>query len=162
MVKPKVHSEKHYVQFSLSTLTAGNIDAKTPIAAVAIQDKNASGEVREGSDVKAIWVEYWLQTNDSSVGSFIFAIEKTMADSTGLEVGSIAALSSYTNKKNVFYYSQGLTPSNATQAIPVYKGWLKIPKSKQRFGLGDKIKLHFLAQTGSLAFCGGSTYKEYY
>ncbi len=162
MVKPMVHSEKHYVQFSVGTLAAGVLDSKTPIAGVATDAKNAVGEVLEGASVKAIFVEFWVASNASTMSSVIVAIEKTSGDMTGLEAGTIAALGDYTNKKNVFYVTQGLVSPNTAQPLPLFRAWVKIPKSKQRFGLGDKLRIHTLAQGGTAQFCGFTTYKEYY
>jgi len=42
------------------------------------------------------------------------------------------------------------------------RGWYKIPKTKQRFGLGDRLVLQIASQgTDALDFCGFATYKEY-
>jgi len=44
----------------------------------------------------------------------------------------------------------------------MYKGWIKIPKSKQRMGLGDRIVVQTFAQALDMIDCGFETYKEYF
>jgi len=67
----------------------------------------------------------------------------------------------YPNKKNIFFASQGVIGDLTTQAIPVHRGWVKIPKGKQRFGLGDRFAMTVAATGAEIEFCGMSTYKEY-
>ncbi len=161
MVRPTINSQKHYIQNSIFSVASGGITPATLISAVNVVDKNLAHEVEEGSIIKAIYLEYWISCDDVVGGSCIVAIEKLMADSTGLEAGTIAGLDAYTNKKNVLQVFMGLTPQKDGFPMSVFKGWLKIPKSKQRFGLGDQLKIHFFAQSDGLIGCGFSTYKEY-
>ncbi len=162
MVRPQVHSEKHYVQFSLDTTASGVAESKTPISAVAIVDKNAVGEVREGCIIKAIYIDFWVSADSTTPSTAIVAVEKISGDMTGLQAGTIAALGLYTNKKNVFQVFQGLLPASGANPIPALRGWIKIPKSKQRFGLGDKLTINIFSQTEALESCGFAVYKEYF
>ncbi len=161
MVRPMVHSEKHYVQNSLFTIAAGAIGTQDLIRGVAVLNKNLVYEVEEGSSVKAIYIEYWLNTNDTTPGSAIVTVEKLTGQSTLPNSTTIASLASYANKKNVFFTGMGLTNPNTSTAIPVLRQWVKIPKSKQRFGLDDRLLISFFSQTGTLKVCGFATYKEY-
>ncbi len=74
-----------------------------------------------------------------------------------------AAIGDYDNKKNILYVTQGLAPANSTFQLNLVKGWFKIPKSKQRFGLGDKLQFFIRNNnaTDDQNFCGFATYKEY-
>ncbi len=161
MVKPMVHSIKHYQQNSLFTIAAGAIANQDIVRAVAVLNINAAFEVLEGSSVKAVYIEFWLNTNDTTPGSNIVVVEKLVGGATPIAAGQIAALNSYVNKKNVLWTGMGLTNQNTSTAIPVLRQWIKIPKSKQRFGLDDRLQISFFAQTGTLKACGFATYKEY-
>ncbi len=161
MVRPMVHSEKHYLQNSLFTVAAGAVANQDVVRAVQVLNKNASFEVEEGSSVKAIYFEYWLNTNDTSAGSNIVTITKVPAGGVLPNTSTMVALASYVNKKNVLWTGQGLTNPNTSTAIPVLRQWVKIPKSKQRMGLDDRIVVSFFVQTGTLKACGFTTYKEY-
>ncbi len=162
MVRPQVHSVKHYVQFPIDQVTAGTSQIVGLVQGVAVLNKNLSSEVEEGSTVKAVFVELWLQ-NQGNLGEFIVTITKSMEDGSGPTFAEQAVLMTYNNKKNVLYTTQGLTPNDAISGpINVLRSWVKIPKSKQRFGLGDRLVLN-ISNTSSNALnrCGFSTYKEY-
>ncbi len=161
-MKPVINTEKHIVQVSLNTITAGTI--LNLVFATAVNVATASlSEVREGSIIKAIYLEMWIATNDSSMGTAIVTLEKVEgSDATLMTSGESAGLGSYTNKKNVFHTQMGLTPSDSQYPMASVKGWFKIPKGKQRFGLGDRIVLNVHGQSSSLQMCGFGLYKEQY
>ncbi len=161
MVKPMVHSQKHYVQQSLFTVTAGALSNINLISGTVVADKNVPREVEEGSTVKAIYLEYWINTNDTTPGTNIIVLLKRSGNEPILTVTDSALLQDYLNKKNVFYVTMGLTNPNTSTAIPVLRQWIKIPKSKQRFGLGDSLSISFHAQTGTMKVCGFACFKEY-
>ena len=161
MVRPMVHSTKHYVQQSIGTSVVGTPTNTNLVESVDVAAKNTVSEVEEGSSVKAVYVELWVRSAATSAASFVFVILKRPSALGNPTVGEMAALGDYTNKKNVLYVCQGLTNDVDSTALAVYKGWVKIPKSKQRFGLGDKLSWHLSAIGQSLNFCGFATYKEY-
>ncbi len=160
-MKPVIHSTKHYIQNSLATTVAGAVTATTIATSVAVQDKNSVAEVVEGATIKAVYVEDWVRTNDTSPGSFVYIIAKFPNGVNDPTAAEMAALHTWDNKKNVLYTTQALSNINTSQAIPMFKGWVKIPKGKQRMGLGDKLKTVFLAQALDQNVCGFKTYKEY-
>ncbi len=162
MVRPQVHSTKHYVQFPIDQVTTGTSQIVGLIQGVAVLNKNLSSEVEEGSSVKAIYVELWLQ-NQSNLGEFIVTITKDLSNGSGPTFVEQASLMTYDNKKNVFYTSQGLTSNDGVSGpVSVIRGWVKIPKSKQRFGLGDRLVLNIAnVSANSLNRCGFAIYKEY-
>ncbi len=157
-----VHAVKHYVQYPISQIATGVREAIVIVHAVESTIANLATEVAEGSSIKAIYFELWLQ-NEGNLGEFIMTISKDPQDIQGPTFAQQANLFGYNNKKNVFYTTQGLTPNDGISGpINVIKGWVKIPKSKQRFGLGDSITMVISnVSANDLVRCGFSTYKEY-
>ncbi len=73
----------------------------------------------------------------------------------------MAALGDWSNKKNIFYTTMGLFNDQDADAIALFKGWIKIPKGKQRQGLEDSLKIAIFTPTIDLHICGFCLYKEY-
>ncbi len=160
-----INANKHYVHHPIAAVAAGAI-SNIPIAAaiVAPAVTNASS-VEEGSIVKAIWVEMWIigvgATDNQS--TFLMALEKVPAGATKMTHTQSLNLGAYLNKKNILYSTQGLVGSNVDGggSTPMIRGWFKIPKGKQRFGLGDDLVLNVAATGNAINICGIFTYKEY-
>ncbi len=148
------------VQTSLFTVASGAITNVTLINATAVPTGDL--EVREGAKISAIYCEYWIHTDDASSGTSVITLEKISSGGPNMLTTNAADLGSYPNKKNIFYTHMGLTPNNVTYPMSAIRGWIKIPKSKQRFGLGDKLKLNFFGQSNGLSVCGIAIYKEQY
>jgi len=162
MVRPMVHSTKHYVQFPISAIGTGTAGILKVVEAVAVLNKNLAHEVEEGSSVKAVYFELWIQ-NEGTLSEFIMTITKDPEGAPGPNFTEQATLNAYTNKKNVLYTTQGLAPNDGVSGpINIIRGWVKIPKSKQRFGLGDKINMVVSnVSANDLLRCGFVTFKEY-
>ncbi len=162
MVRPVVHSTKHYVQFSLSQVgTVSRVNERLAIAVNATA-ANLVDEVPEGTIIKAIYIELWVLDTGND-GSGVIVLSKLPLDTVGPSFTAMNALGTYNNKKNIFYTTQGLFPNDGV-ANPrvVMKGWFKIPKSKQRFGLGDTLVLTLANNSlQDLNYCGFATYKGY-
>ncbi len=161
MVRPMVHSTKHYPQHSLETVTAGTVDNNVIVDAVAVGNKDDPKEVEEGNSVKAVYVEHWVRSGETSPGSYAYAIYKVPGGGAAFTAAQMAAIHDADNKKNILFFSQALTNNNTSNAIPVIREWVKIPKSKQRFGLGDRLIATHFAQALDSITCGFNTYKEY-
>ncbi len=162
MVRPMVHSTKHYVQFAIDQIVTATRQNVVLANSVESTVADASFEVAEGSSIKAIYVELWLQ-NQGTLGESIVTLTKDPVADTGPSFAEMATLFSYNNKKNILFTHQGLTSNDGVSGpVNVMRGWYKIPKSKQRFGLGDKINLN-ISNTSSndLNRCGFAVYKEY-
>ncbi len=157
-MRAPIHSVKHYVQTSLNTVVAGAASAVKLIDGKETADN--FDEVKEGSLVKAVFVELWVRAGSTSPGSVLVTLVKTVGTSVPTFANMIA-LHSYVNKKNVLYHTQGLTNDQDADAIPFVRQWFKIPKGKQRFGLGDRLYLVTSAQALDAINCGFATYKEY-
>ncbi len=161
MVRPMVHSTKHYVQQSIATVAGGAVVNVTLVAAVATPDKDAVFEVEEGSSIKAIYIEFWQRSSSTTPSSGQMILSKRISDATQPSAADMAALGSWDNKKNILYTTMGLFNDQDADAIPLIRQWIKIPKSKQRFGLGDALDLSFFAAVVDTQICGFATYKEY-
>ncbi len=161
-MKATINSKKHLVQQALSSISG--VGVSTMLIAESIEGAASTPtDVVEGAAVKAVWLEMWVQNSAASIGSFTAVIYKNPGGGNLASSADLAALHDYTNKKNVLYTTQGLLPGNEEMILPLYKGWIKIPKGKQRFGLGDKLQLTIRNNTtDDLNFCGISIYKEYY
>ncbi len=164
-MKAPIHSEKHISQFTGGAATVGAAAATNfeLVKGVAVANKNLVKEVTEGSIVKAIFIELWVSAqNSTAVGNFIVTLEKTNADGPGASYGQMIILNDYPNKKNILYTTEGLSSPEFTAApIPVLRSWMKIPKGKQRFGLGDILVLTVASQTVGVNVCGFAVFKEY-
>ncbi len=157
-----VHSTKHYFQVTLTSTTTGATTLHTPVTAVAVANKNLNSEIEEGSKVKAIYMEMWIigQTNNQF---FTAVLAKLPGGVPNLAQADLVDLFSYDNKKNILYTTQGLAPNDGVgQPIVISKGWFKIPKTKQRFGLNDRLQFALSSRgDGTIDLCGFFTYKEY-
>ncbi len=163
-MRAPIHSRKHYFQVSQSQVVQSAILNST----IAVSIEGAASQpqsVSEGAIIKAVWVEMWLQNDSASViGSFTAGFYKAEGGANTISAGDAAALHDYNNKKNIFYATQGLAPASDSNMQLLYKGWIKIPKSKQRMGLGDSL-VFFVRNNNATAIdlqvCGIFTYKEY-
>jgi len=164
LVRAQVHSSKHYFQMSLFTVLGSAINNQILAQAEAVGSVLSVSQIREGSTIKAVFVELWVRSAELSPGSFVVTLEKVPGAVTVLmSVAESSALGTYDNKKNILFTSQALTNENSADAIPILRDWIKIPKSKQRFGLKDQLVLNVHSQAPiDNVFCGFSTYKEYF
>ncbi len=161
MVRPMVHSIKHVVQFSIASLLSGNVRENPIAVAVAPQDVNLPTEVVEGSTIKAVYLEYWYIGDGATTSELVTAVVKQPAGRVAMTAGEMQAIHTYDNKKNIFEIHQGLLGKVGTNPVNVFRHWIKIPKGKQRFGLGDSIAVNSFAGGSDFFLCGFATFKEY-
>ncbi len=156
-----IHSIKHYV--NLENVVTSDAAATNRQLIQGVKTKVNSGDVDEGSVVKAIYIEMWFKGNAvaGTEDKFQLVIEKVIADQVPITFTQMNTLDSYPNKKNVFFYSQGVTGDLTTSSIPVVRGWFKIPKGKQRFGLDDELFVSTSTTGATANTCGFATFKEY-
>ncbi len=161
-----INTVKHYVhRTNISVSTGTNRTEVLADAVVAPATSNAF-DVREGAIVKAIHLEYWINS-DGATGTtvqFVLIVEKVPANQDSVSTAEIVNLGAYPNKKNILYTTQGNLGASVDgqSSVPLLRSWMLIPKGKQRMGLGDRIVLT-MQPIGSVgaAFCGLTTYKEY-
>ncbi len=163
MVAP-INSIKHYVQQTNLVVASGAISNRFIVVGVVAPATASPGEVIQGAIVKAVYVELWLIGNDSTgvLTSFTLTVEKLSGGQPNQTFTNSQNLSAYPNKKNILYTTQGITSTvvDGANAVPVIRAWIKIPKGKQRIGLGDAIFIN-VAAVGVLRICGVYIYKEY-
>ncbi len=159
-MRPKVHTEKHMVQNSLFAVASGAITGIVLAQGVQAVTGAAVAEVREGCTISAIYIEMWVSSDDAASGTAIVTLEKLPGGIVQMTAAQSAALDSYINKKNVLHTFMGLTPSNVQYPMAAIKGWFKIPKGKQRFGISDRLMLNVHGQSNGIAACGFAVYKE--
>ncbi len=140
----------------------GTLVSTTIFEAVQATLANLNAEIREGAIVKAVWLELWITSDDTSQSSFTATVEKLPGSGGSMDFAESQALFSYENKKNILYTTQGLTGPFDEYPQMIFKGWIKIPKGKQRFGLGDSLRLNISAISNGLTACGIVIFKEYY
>ncbi len=161
-MRAPIHSEKHFHQITLSSATTlAKVDSVL-VTAVEGTAANANNEVIEGAIVKAVWFEMWAigKTADQFFTAIVYKLPNGLGNPTFTNLTNLTA---YLNKKNILYTTQGLAPNDGVgQPIVLYKDWIKIPKGKQRFGLGDKLMFTIASRgDGTIDFCGIALYKEY-
>ncbi len=158
-------SIKHYHQQSNTSVASGAALILSPVIAIANTVlPTATNHVIEGSVLKAIYIEYWLKGEGASDADtqFNFVVYKNPGGSNVMTFTDTVNLMAYDNKKNIFFASQGVIGGvGGGQSIPVLRQWVKLPRGKQRMGLGDRIQLAISTTGQAMQVCGLSVYKEY-
>ncbi len=164
MVAP-INSVKHIVQRASVSVASGGLNSTVVVDAIAKDaTRSNTSDVSEGAIVKAIFVELWLKS-DADAGTstqFVVTFEKLVSDAASITNAEMLALQAYTNKKNIFFTSQGVLGDLTTQAIPVIRQWIAIPKGKQRMGFSDRMIINTAPVGFAIDVCGVFIYKEYY
>ncbi len=163
-MRPIIHSKKHIVQLGQSTIAQSAILNVTLFKAIEGASSTPT-DIEEGASVKAVWCEVWLSNISASlIGSFTAGLYKNPGNSNVISAADAAALHDYDNKKNILYVTQGLAPATDSSLMLLCRQWFKVPKGKQRMGLGDKIAF-FIRNNNATAIdidvCGIFVYKEY-
>ncbi len=163
-MKAPIQSRKHIFQISQATVGQAAV-VVTTIASAIEGARSQPQHIAEGAIVKACYLEFWVSQDSASiVGSYTLTIEKVPGAGTLPNTGDLAALHDYDNKKNILFTAQGLLTPNDGGQVPVVRGWYKIPKGKQRFGLGDLFVITIRNNNATaidINFCGLAIYKEY-
>ncbi len=163
-MRPVISSEKHYVQNTEFNTASGAVTTISYAIGVHVQDKDLPTEVVEGASVKAVFIELWLQSDvDAVTASYVVIVEKALGTVIPPTFTNMTTLNAYLNKKNILFTSQGLLADQTSgNPTPVLRQWIKIPRGKQRMGLGDKIRLNIAAiGTSAVTGCTFCTYKSY-
>ncbi len=163
-MKAPIHSKKHIVQISQSTVSQA-----LHVNSVLIDAQEATSTtptvIEEGAIVKACYVEYWVSQDSATVvGSYTVVLYKDPGGNAAMLAADGAALHDYDNKKNILFTAQGLLTPNDGGQVPVIRGWYKIPKGKQRFGLKDRLHVYIRNNNATaidINFCGLAIFKEY-
>ncbi len=156
-----INSRKHLVQTTLSEAAANSIIATVLVDAKQNPDQDIAVEVEPGAVVKAIFVEYWVLGGGQQPSTMTYLIEKVDATSAPVTNGFMSTLHTYPGKKQILEMHQGLVGDANANPIPVFRHWIKIPKGKQRFGLGDRLVLTIRSITEATQICGFAIFKSY-
>ncbi len=163
-MRAPIKSKKHIFQISQSTVAQAAV-AVTVFADADEPTSTTPQGIEEGALVKACYVEFWVSQDSASVvGSYTVILCKLTSGSAQPTNTNLAALHDYNNKKNIFFSGQGLLTPNDGGQVPVIRGWYKIPKGKQRFGLNDRLCVAIRNNNATaidINFCGLAIYKEY-
>ncbi len=159
-----ITSEKHYVPRTSFAVAAGAIANHTIAEGIVLSAVGAAtSDVRTGAVVKNIFCELWVVgTNAGLECQFNLTVEKIVAGGVAMTNAQSQNLQSYANKKNILYTTQGIVGRTGTNGVPVIRNWVKIPKGKQRIGLGDRLVINVACNAGDLRICGMFLYKEYF
>jgi len=156
-----INSRKHIVQLTLSTVAAGAQVGVQLVNSKQNADNALAVDVEPGTVVKAIYVEMWLlaaEAQPSTVTAIIVKSPSGLGTPSAIE---FADLHTWSNKNNIFVMHQGIVGDANSNPIPVFREWIKIPKGKQRFSLGDKLEIAFKGITEDTEVCGFAVYKSY-
>ncbi len=159
-----IKSKKHVFQISQATVSQAAV-----VNTVFVEAKELTStvpqNVEEGAIVKACYLEFWLSQDSAAViGSYTLIVHKLPGTAGLPTAANLAAIHDYNNKKNILFTAQGLLTPNDGGQVPVLRGWYKIPKGKQRFGLSDRLLISLRNNNVTaidINFCGLAIYKEY-
>ncbi len=165
MVAP-INSVKHFVPSTNATVASGAVKEYQISDAVNVASVGGnSHDVKEGAIVKAVWLELWMHgagatTSDSQVTAALMKLPNGLANPTAT---NLLNMQTYDNKKNILNTFQGNIAAavDGNGGVPFMRGWYKIPKGKQRQGLGDRLSVLLTVVGNSIATCGMVIYKEY-
>ncbi len=161
MVRPTITSRKHILQVPINSVVGGTLNIVKIAHAKQDADHTVASEVNVGESIKAVYVEIWLLAGSSQPGSTTVTLEKIPGVGSSMTFIESAQLHTYTNKNQILYTTQGLTPDANGNPVPFLRMWIKIPKGKQRFGLNEKLQLNLSANVEDMSFCGVMIYKSY-
>ncbi len=162
-VQSPINTIKHYVPNENGDIASATNRTIPVVVAVSQNGVTLSQDVVEGSLVKAVFVEQWIKSEASAGNNtkFQLVIEKVPAGATPVTFAQMNTLMGYVNKKNVLLTSQGVLGDLTTASIPIVREWIKIPKGKQRFGLGDELVVSISANGFIINNCGNAVFKEW-
>ncbi len=159
-----INTIKHYTHSSNAIVASGGLKTIVVAHSVVAPATSTAFDVKEGSVIKAVHLEYWVLGDEvaGTVSQFTFIVEKAPGNTAPMTAAQAVNLGAYPNKKNILFSSQGIVNSELAggQSVPLIRAWVLIPKGKQRMGLDDQIIVH-LAPVGAMRICGLATYKEH-
>ncbi len=164
-MKAPINSNKHIVQTSLTSVAESTLVNITIVNSLETVTPANASHVTQGAVVKAVYLEYWVMSEGAQPTFGNLTVEKLPGTSTDMTFNDSADLYSYQNKKNILFTTQGLIGDSNSNPIPIMRQWVKIPKGKQRFGLGDRLKVNVSCLNptagAGIEVCGTAIYKEY-
>ncbi len=160
-MRPIINSEKRISQVTLSSSLMGVVANNKIVDCVQDPNLALASNVAPGTIVKAVYVEIWLLGAGQQPTTFTAMIYKTNSNAGSIDATEMTDVNAYTNKKNIFEMHQGIVGDANANPTPVFRNWIKIPKGKQRFGLGDVLRFSVKSITEDTEFCGLFIFKVY-
>ncbi len=155
------------IKNSVSALT-GLVDGANTVQNIAIATDTAttasSTSVDNGSIIKAIWIEFWINATATAAAGVTNAVELYLSKNPGnnLTMPTPGTQGSSNEKKFIIKSWKGLVGTRV-EGYPAYswKGWVKIPKVYQRMGTDDHWQLNVLMTGVAGLICELFVYKWY-
>ncbi len=139
---------------------AGAADVTNIVSAQQNPTATAPNEVAVGTVIKAVYVEIWLLATSQQPCTVTIMVMKNTSG-VNIDATQFQDLNGYNNKNEILEIHQGLIGDANTNPVPFFRGWIKIPKGKQRFALGDAMQLCIKAITEDVQWCGIHIFKAY-
>lgn len=155
--KRPINSEKHEITWSfLADASAGF----TVDLAVGTKDVTSASEVRVGSVVNSVFVEFNVSNNASTLMVFHWKFQKSPFGT------ALSNASTYDQVDKRFTFKRGMEmlPNSSTDTMQIKRIFvIRVPPRFRRMGDGDKLQLQFqkTSATGT-NLCGIAIYKEYF
>ncbi len=164
-MQPPIHSIKHFVARTNTSLAVGARIGLLIAHAVVSPAVTLTTDVNEGSVIKALWIDMWCSAKGATNTDtqVVITLEKIPALATAATFGQMLSLQAYPNKRNILFTFQGVLSAQIDGAQPIspLRGWVKIPKGKQRMALDDKWVLNIATVGQNVQTCGMFIFKEY-
>ncbi len=151
------------VSTEAATTTSTNV-RNIPIVTVVAKGATRTNpqDVWEGAKIFQCYIELWLNgLGTTNPAKFQLCVVKLSAGQTAPDFADMNNLTAYAGKKNILFTTQGILGRGGNQSVPILREWYKIPKGKQRFGLGDSVIALLAVTSESIQSCGLVIFKEY-
>ncbi len=155
-----VDSIKNSVDF-IDAITASTNFVKNCVVTKDAPVTTVQAEVKRGSVIKAIWLEFWYYGLSPSNTNDIFDTYFAKNPGNNLTLPNPGTVGTSNEKKFVIKEWRDIVGNKSLGGVPYsWKGWIKIPKIYQRNGTDDLWSFVFRSPTtGNL--CSKFIYKWY-
>jgi len=162
LVRPIIQSVKNIRAITRANVPVLSRDTVTIVDVTVTPAGTSPTDVIAGTTVKAVYVELWVGSTSNAHGTTVICLCKNQQNA-GVSFANMQDLQNAPFKKDIYYTTQGLTPDSNANPVPFIRQWIKIPKGKQRFGLGDTLNLIVanIDPTVEIEYCGLVIYKAY-
>ncbi len=154
-----INSLKHVID-----VQGGLVAAAQTVVPLADATENAVStvaiQVDQGSEVSSIFLNVQVAaTGTAALANVYMALMKNPGNNIPAPQANLIGVSD--NRKHILHQEMIMTEKNTT-AIPrtLFKGVIKIPRSKKRMGIDDQIVLLLFAPGVNFDFCIQCIYKE--
>ncbi len=160
-----INSVKHIVQQTPQTTLAGAVGKITIAEGKALADIDtvlSATDLRAGAVVKAVYCELWITGDGTEQSSATWLFRVRPPGEGNVVFAEINAMQGFLGKNTILMSGQGIVPPNTQHPMSIFKGWIKIPKGKQRIPLGGQLEIVTSSIANGHVVCGLFIYKEYF